>query len=152
MEKSSSNGVSSNDGNGVWLAAQEDLPHQPAAGGHRVTTAAAAASSEESKKEEAKGDGKGYVVALCNYSIGNSWHAQMGRNLYLKQKIKIRRHCSEYYITNSNEEDINRRCDMQDLITKKVDAIVITAASQLLLHLLEEASSRLVLRLYLLIT
>ena len=34
-----------------------------------ATTAAAAASSEESKKEEAKGDGKGYVVALCNYSI-----------------------------------------------------------------------------------
>ena len=42
-----------------------------------ATTAAAAASSEESKKEEAKGDGKGYVVALCNYSIGNSWRAQM---------------------------------------------------------------------------
>ena len=34
-----------------------------------------------------------------------------------------------YYITNSNE-DINKQIsDMQDLITKKVDAIVITAAS-----------------------
>ena len=58
-----------------------------------ATTAAAAASSEESKKEEAKGDGKGYVVALCNYSIGNSWRAQM------------------------------------EQIIKKLDAIVITAAS-----------------------
>lgn len=36
---------------------------------------------------------------------------------------------AEYYITNSNE-DINKQIsDMQDLITKKVDAIVITAAS-----------------------
>ena len=47
------------------------------------TTAAAAettAAGEEEKKEEtdqAAAAGGGYVVALCNYSIGNSWRAQM---------------------------------------------------------------------------
>lgn len=95
-----------------------------------ATTAAAAASSEESKKEEAKGDGKGYVVALCNYSIGNSWRAQMEQEFVSEaEKLKSEGVVSEYYITNSNE-DINKQIsDMQDLITKKVDAIVITAAS-----------------------
>lgn len=95
-----------------------------------ATTAAAAASSEESKKEEAKGDGKGYVVALCNYSIGNSWRAQMEQEFVSEaEKLKSEGVVSEYYITNSNE-DINKQIsDMQDLITKKVDAIVITTAS-----------------------
>lgn len=41
------------------------------------------------------------------------------------EKLKSEGVVSEYYITNSNE-DINKQIsDMQDLITKKVDAIVI---------------------------
>ena len=45
------------------------------------------------------------------------------------EKLKSEGVVSEYYITNSNE-DINKQIsDMQDLIIKKVDAIVITAAS-----------------------
>lgn len=74
--------------------------------------------------------GEGYVVALCNYSIGNSWRAQMEQEFVAEaEKLKAEGVVSEYYITNSNE-DINKQIsDMQDLITKKVDAIVITAAS-----------------------
>ena len=108
------------------------------------TTAAPAAAettAEESGKEETtkaqvsseaakpSTDG-GYVVALCNYSIGNSWRAQMEQEFVAEaEKLKAEGVVSEYYITNSND-DINKQIsDMQDLITKKVDGIVITAAS-----------------------
>ena len=100
-----------------------------------------AAPAQEEKKEEAEetteaqassetAGGEGYVVALCNYSIGNSWRAQMEQEFVAEaEKLKAEGVVSEYYITNSNE-DINKQIsDMQDLITKKVDAIVITAAS-----------------------
>ena len=100
-----------------------------------------AAPSQDEKKEEAEetteaqassetAGGAGYVVALCNYSIGNSWRAQMEQEFVAEaEKLKAEGVVSEYYITNSNE-DINKQIsDMQDLITKKVDAIVITAAS-----------------------
>ena len=100
-----------------------------------------AAPSQDEMKEEAEetteaqassetAGGEGYVVALCNYSIGNSWRAQMEQEFVAEaEKLKAEGVVSEYYITNSNE-DINKQIsDMQDLITKKVDAIVITAAS-----------------------
>lgn len=100
-----------------------------------------AAPSQDEKKEEAEetteaqassetAGGEGYVVALCNYSIGNSWRAQMEQEFVAEaEKLKAEGVVSEYYIINSNE-DINKQIsDMQDLITKKVDAIVITAAS-----------------------
>ncbi len=100
-----------------------------------------AAPSQDEKKEDAEetteaqassetAGGEGYVVALCNYSIGNSWRAQMEQEFVAEaEKLKAEGVVSEYYITNSNE-DINKQIsDMQDLITKKVDAIVITAAS-----------------------
>lgn len=102
-----------------------------------TTTAAAtaaattAAAATEAKTEDTAGSGgEGYVVALCNYSIGNSWRAQMEQEFVAEaEKLKAAGTVSEYYITNSNE-DINKQIsDMQDLITKKVDAIVITAAS-----------------------
>lgn len=105
------------------------------------TTAAPAAetTAAQTEKEEKKeteqvssgaASGEGYVVALCNYSIGNSWRAQMEQEFVAEaEKLKAEGVVSEYYITNSND-DINKQIsDMQDLITKKVDAIVITAAS-----------------------
>lgn len=102
------------------------------------TTAAPAQEEKKEEKEETTeaqassetAGGEGYVVALCNYSIGNSWRAQMEQEFVAEaEKLKADGVVSEYYITNSNE-DINKQIsDMQDLITKKVDAIVITAAS-----------------------
>ena len=93
-------------------------------------TTAAESKGEEAGTAAGAGEGKGYVVALCNYSIGNSWRAQMEQEFVAEaEKLKADGTVSEYYITNSNE-DINKQIsDMQDLITKKVDAIVITAAS-----------------------
>lgn len=97
----------------------------------KTTAAETKAAQEASEKSSEKaGSKKGYVVALCNYSIGNSWRAQMEQEFRSEaEKLKADGTVSEYYVTNSNE-DINKQIsDMQDLITKKVDAIVITAAS-----------------------
>lgn len=110
----------------------QKAPETTAAPAAEQTTEAPAAGTtqaQEEKKEEAPG-GDGYVVALCNYSIGNSWRAQMEQEFMAEaEKLKAEGVVREYYITNSND-DINKQIsDMQDLITKKVDAIVITAAS-----------------------
>jgi ribose transport system substrate-binding protein len=85
---------------------------------------------------------EGYVVALCNYSIGNSWRAQMEQEFIAEaERLKADGVVSEYFITNSND-DINKQIsDMQDLITKGVDAICITAASpSALAPVVEEAT------------
>ncbi len=85
---------------------------------------------------------EGYVVALCNYSIGNSWRAQMEQEFIAEaERLKADGVVSDYFITNSND-DINKQIsDMQDLITKGVDAICITAASpSALAPVVEEAT------------
>jgi ribose transport system substrate-binding protein len=97
----------------------------------------------EAPEAEVTTTGEGYVVALCNYSIGNSWRAQMEQEFVSEcEELKGQGVVSDYYITNSNE-DINKQIsDMQDLITKKVDAIVITAASPTALApVVEEATA-----------
>lgn len=122
----------------------QKAPEPAAAPAAEQTTEAPAAGTtqaQEEKKEEAPG-GDGYVVALCNYSIGNSWRAQMEQEFMAEaEKLKAEGVVREYYITNSND-DINKQIsDMQDLITKKVDAIVITAASPTALApIVEEAT------------
>lgn len=95
-----------------------------------VTEAKTDSKTESTAEAAAEKGGDGYVVALCNYSIGNSWRAQMEQEFVSEaEKLKAEGVVKEFYITNSNE-DINKQIsDMQDLITKKVDAIIITAAS-----------------------
>lgn len=123
---------------GLCACGSQKAAETTAAPAAAETTAAAAQEEKKEEKEEATqaqaspeaAGGEGYVVALCNYSIGNSWRAQMEQEFVAEaEKLKAEGVVSEYYITNSNE-DINKQIsDMQDLITKKVDAIVITAAS-----------------------
>ena len=123
---------------GLCACGSQKAAETTAAPAAAETTAAPAQEEKKEEKEEtteAKASsetagGEGYVVALCNYSIGNSWRAQMEQEFVAEaEKLKAEGVVSEYYITNSNE-DINKQIsDMQDLITKKVDAIVITAAS-----------------------
>ena len=122
----------------------QKAPEPAAAPAAEQTTEAPAAGTTQAQEErtvEAPG-GDGYVVALCNYSIGNSWRAQMEQEFMAEaEKLKAEGVVREYYITNSND-DINKQIsDMQDLITKKVDAIVITAASPTALApIVEEAT------------
>lgn len=73
---------------------------------------------------------EGYKVALVNYSVGNSWRAQMVAEFEAEAKrLQEEGVISEYYITNSNDDISKEISDVEDMITKGVDAIVITAAS-----------------------
>lgn len=73
---------------------------------------------------------EGYKVALVNYSVGNSWRAQMVAEFEAEAKrLQSEGVISEYYITNSNDDISKEISDVDDMITKGVDAIVITAAS-----------------------
>lgn len=87
-------------------------------------------SQNNETNEEPAEPGAGYKVALVNYSIGNSWRAQMQEEFIAEaERLKAEGVISEYFITNSNDDTSKQISDMQDMITKGVDAIVITAAS-----------------------
>ncbi len=73
---------------------------------------------------------EGYKVALVNYSVGNSWRAQMVAEFEAEAKrLQAEGVISEYFVTNSNDDIAKEISDVEDMITKGVDAIVITAAS-----------------------
>lgn len=83
----------------------------------------AAAGSAAQKKQ-------GYVIGFSNFSVGNSWRVQMQAEFEAEAKrLQAQGVVSKYYMTNSNNDIAKQIADVKDLITKKVDAILITAAS-----------------------
>jgi len=86
----------------------------------------------------------GYKVALVNFSIANSWRVQMQEEFIAEaERMKKDGIVSEYFITNSNNDISKQISDMRDMITKGVDAIVITAASPTALApVVEEATDK----------
>ena len=72
----------------------------------------------------------GYVIGFSNFGVGNSWRVQMvaefkARADVLKASGKIK----DYYMTDSGGDIAKQVADVKDLITKKCNAIIITAAS-----------------------
>jgi ribose transport system substrate-binding protein len=69
---------------------------------------------------------EGFVVGLSNFSLGNSWRVQMVEEAkYAASQHKDR---VEKLIVTEAEGDISKQIsDIEDLISKKVDAILITA-------------------------
>jgi ribose transport system substrate-binding protein len=69
-----------------------------------------------------------FVIGLSNFSLGNSWRVQM---------VEEARYAASQYpdlvkelVVTEAEDDISKQIsDIEDLIVKKVDAILITAAS-----------------------
>jgi ribose transport system substrate-binding protein len=82
-----------------------------------------------SEKPAATGARK-YTVGVSNFSVGNSYRVQMIENIRQKYlKLKQDGVMDNLIITNSNM-DVNKQiADVKDLITQKVDAILITALS-----------------------
>lgn len=69
-----------------------------------------------------------FVIGLSNFSLGNSWRVQMieEAKYYANQHKDL---VKELIVTEA-EEDISKQIsDIEDLIVKNVDAILITAAS-----------------------
>lgn len=72
----------------------------------------------------------GYTVALCNFSLGNTWRVQMEKTFEQQAEMyKEMGLIKEYYTTNSDGDTSQQVSDMQDLVTKGVDIICLTAAS-----------------------
>jgi len=81
----------------------------------------------EGAKEGAKKTG-GYVIGLSNFSLGNSWRVQMVE----EAKYAASQHkdlVKELIVTEADDSVEKQISDIEDLITKKVDAILITAAN-----------------------
>jgi ribose transport system substrate-binding protein len=73
---------------------------------------------------------KGYVIGFSNFGVGNSWRVQMEAEFKADaDNLKSQGIISNYYMTDSNGDIAKQISDVKDLITKKVNAIVITAAS-----------------------
>src|SRR6056297_701690 len=73
---------------------------------------------------------EGYKIGFSNYSVTNAWRVQMEAEFKAKaEELKDKGVISEYYMTNANGEISKQISDVNDLITKGVDALLITAAS-----------------------
>lgn len=91
------------------------------------TASAAAGNSGAASTGSAK---KQYVIGFSNFGVGNSWRVQMQAEFEAEAKrLQAQGVISKYYMTNSNGDIAKQISDVTDLITKKVDAILITAAS-----------------------
>ena len=96
-----------------------------------IFSLSACGSSGDSKDSDKKSSKKdGYVVALCNSSLANTWRVQMQEEWEQEaKKLKEEGTVSDYIITNADGDITQQISDMEDLITKKVDLICISAAS-----------------------
>jgi len=80
------------------------------------------------KKEEVKKKEGPFVIGLSNFSLGNSWRVQMIEEA--KYAAEQHKDLVEKLIVTEAEGDISKQIsDIEDLIVKNVDAILITAAS-----------------------
>lgn len=86
------------------------------------------ASAEESSETESSG--QGYTIALCNNSLGETWRYQMvaefeqAADAYVEAGVIL-----EYYETNAEADASKQISDMQDLIAKGVDGILIAVVN-----------------------
>ena len=71
---------------------------------------------------------EGFVVGLSNFSLGNSWRVQMVEEAKYaaSQKADL---VKELIVTEADGDISKQIADIEDLIAKKVDAILITAAN-----------------------
>lgn len=88
-------------------------------------TQAASETGQDAPKEAS-----GYSIGFCNYAVSNSWQVQMEAEFKYRAEALVKEGIlSEYYITNADGDVSKQIADFKDLMTKGVDAIVITAAS-----------------------
>lgn len=70
----------------------------------------------------------GFVIGLSNFSLGNSWRVQMIEEV--KYAVAQRGDLVKQLIITEADNSVEKQiADMEDLISKKVDAILITTAS-----------------------
>lgn len=78
-----------------------------------------------------------YTVALCNISVVNSWRVAMVEEF--KYEASKYKDIKQVIVTDANNNVAKQIADMEDLIAKKVDLIVITAPPTALIPAVEKA-------------
>ena len=74
--------------------------------------------------------GSGYIIGFSNFGVGNSWRVQMEAEFKARaDQLTAEGIIKEYSMTDSNGDIPKQIADIQELIAKKCDAIIITAAS-----------------------
>ncbi len=74
--------------------------------------------------------GDGYTVALCNNSLGETWRVQMVAEFEQAADQLIEEGVlDKYYVTNADADPSKQISDMQDLIAKGVDGILVAVAN-----------------------
>ncbi len=103
-----------------------------------VVTASVFAAENTSPLVSKKWAKKGpYTVALCNMSVVNSWRVAMVEEF--KYEAKRHKDIKEVIVTDAANNVAKQIADMEDLITRKVDLIVITAQATALIPVVEKA-------------
>ncbi|MCK9482212.1 MAG: ABC transporter substrate-binding protein [Bacteroidia bacterium] len=79
------------------------------------------------KEKDAKGAKDSYVIGLSNFSLGASWRVQMieEARYAAENNPKVK----ELVITEANDDTSKQISDIEDLIARGVDAILITASN-----------------------
>lgn len=89
------------------------------------TTASSSGDAEKDSTADAAPAG-GYKIALCNNSLGETWRVQMVAEFeQAAEAYKASGVISEYYETNADADASKQIADMEDLIAKGVDGILI---------------------------
>jgi len=111
-----------------------DTTVKPADTAAKPATAGEANYVVDAKKWKKAGP---YTVALCNISVVNSWRVVMVEEFkYAASKYAD---VKDVIVTDANNQVAKQIADMEDLITKKVDLIVITAQPTALIPAVEKA-------------
>ncbi len=110
----------------VFTGCSQNAPSSESSSGAQDTAKTSASADQSS----GTGEAGGYVIGFSNFSVGNSWRVQMEAEFKAAaDSLKAQGVISEYIMTDSNGDISKQIADMNDLITKGVDAIIITAAS-----------------------
>jgi len=102
-----------------------------------------AATNDAAASDAKAADSDGYVIALCNHSLGETWRVQMVAEFEQAADALVEQGViKEYYETNADADASKQISDMQDLIAKGVDGIVISACNPTALNdVIEEATA-----------
>lgn len=87
------------------------------------------AQAGEGAGQEAAGE-SGYLIGFSNHSMANTWIVQMEAEFkYHADQLKEEGVIRDYIMTNAQGDSTKQISDMQDLITKGCDAIVVSAGN-----------------------
>lgn len=71
-----------------------------------------------------------WVIGFSNASLSNSWRVSFVAHLrYAMDEAKKKGLIKEYYETNANDDPVKQIADIEDLVTKGVDLLIVSAST-----------------------